>query len=152
MWKIISPRWDVSSDWDLARMVHFFLWKQNLYMRMDSSQPGEISPQRSNQSKGCNNQKFPIWKEASQNQSKCFGLYVIIMSRTSFRVNPHSIVCLNVKELLARSRRYIWSLSDGNVIRTHNHLVCKRTLNHLWIHSGTRTWHDKNIQSNAPYM
>ena len=58
-------------------------------------------------------------------------LYVIIMSRTSFRVNPHSIVCLNVKELLARSRCHIWSLSDSNEIRTHNHLVRKRTLNHL---------------------
>ena len=33
--------------------------------------------------------------------------YVIIMSRTSFRVKPHSIVCLNVKELIARSRRPI---------------------------------------------
>ena len=68
---------------------------------------------------------------------------------------------------------------DCNWIRTHNHLVHKRTLNHLaklakwlscvvstylygafercictvhlWIHSETRTWHDKNIQSNAPY-
>ena len=28
-------------------------------------------------------------------------LYVVIMSCTSFRVNLHSIVCLNVKELLA---------------------------------------------------
>ena len=58
-------------------------------------------------------------------------LYVIIMSRTSFRVNPHSIVCLNVKEHLARSRRHISSLSDSNGIRTHNHLVHKRTINHL---------------------
>ena len=58
-------------------------------------------------------------------------LYVIIMPRTSFRVNLHSVVCLNVKELLARSRRHIWSLSDSNVIRTYNHLVRKRTLNHL---------------------
>ena len=54
-------------------------------------------------------------------------LYVIIMSCTSFRVNLHSIVCLNVKELLARSRRHIWSLSDRNRIRTHNDLVRKRT-------------------------
>ena len=53
------------------------------------------------------------------------------LSRTSFRVNPHSIVYLNFKELLARNRRHIWSLSDSNDIRTHNHLVCKRTLNHL---------------------
>ena len=57
-----------------------------------------------------------------------FCLYVIIMSR---RVNPHSIVCMNVEELLAWSRRNIWSLSDSNVIRTHNHLVRKRRLNHL---------------------
>ena len=39
--------------------------------------------------------------------------------------------CLNVKEVLPWNRRYIWSLSDKNGIRTHNHLVCIRTLNHL---------------------
>ena len=44
-------------------------------------------------------------------------LYVIIMSRRRFRVNLHSIVRLNVKELLARSRRhiilkFIWSLNS----------------------------------------
>ena len=38
---------------------------------------------------------------------------------------------LNVKELLTRNRREIWSLSDCNWTRTHNHLVCKWTLNHL---------------------
>ena len=38
---------------------------------------------------------------------------------------------LNVKELYGRNRRDIWSLSDSNRIRTHNHLVCKPTLNHL---------------------
>ena len=53
------------------------------------------------------------------------------MSRTSFRLNLHSMVYLNVKELLARSRRHIWSLRDSNGIQTHNHLVRKRTLNHL---------------------
>ena len=41
------------------------------------------------------------------NDPKIASLYVVIMSRTSFRVNPHSIVCLNVKELLARSRSHI---------------------------------------------
>ena len=39
--------------------------------------------------------------------------------------------CLNVKEVLAWNRRNIWSLSDKNGIRTHNHLVRIRTLNHL---------------------
>ena len=38
--------------------------------------------------------------------------------------------CLNVKELLARSRRKIWNLSDCNWTRTYNHLVHNRTLNH----------------------
>ena len=38
--------------------------------------------------------------------------------------------CLNVKELLARSRRHIWTLSECNGTRTHNHLLRKRTLNH----------------------
>ena len=64
-------------------------------------------------------------------QYKTVWLHVIIMSRTSFRVNPHSIVCLNVRELVAQSRRHILSLGDSNVIRTHNHLVRKRTLKHL---------------------
>ena len=39
--------------------------------------------------------------------------------------------CLNVKDILARSRHGIWSLSDFNWTRTHNHLVHKRALNHL---------------------
>ena len=37
---------------------------------------------------------------------------------------------LNVKELLARSRRELWMWSDCNCARTHNHLVLKRTFNH----------------------
>ena len=44
---------------------------------------------------------------------------------------PCTNICLNVKELPARNKRDIWSLSDCNGIRTHNHLVRKRTLNHL---------------------
>ena len=39
--------------------------------------------------------------------------------------------CLNVKELLAQSRRDIWSLSGNNGTRTHNHLVCKATLHQI---------------------
>ena len=43
---------------------------------------------------------------------RCIWLYVI-MSRMHFRVNPH-LSCLNVKELLARNRHDICSLSDCN--------------------------------------
>ena len=53
------------------------------------------------------------------------------MSGTSFGVNPHCIVCLNVKELFARSSRHICSVVDNNGIRTDNHLVRKRKINHL---------------------
>ena len=72
-----------------------------------------------------------VFKIIRQLYKKVFWLAVIIMSRTSFRVNLHFIVCLNIKELLAWSRHHIWSLSDSNRIRTYNHLFRKRTLNHL---------------------
>ena len=39
--------------------------------------------------------------------------------------------CLNVKEFLSQSSSEIWRLSDCNWTRSHNHLVCKQTLNHL---------------------
>ena len=56
-------------------------------------------------------------------------LYVLVMSHTHFRVHTHS--CLNVKELLARSRCKIWRLSDCIWTRTQNHLACKWALNQL---------------------
>ena len=50
------------------------------------------------------------------------------MSRTSFGVNLHLLVFLNVKEIVVRSRRhYLIRAHD----RAHDHLVSKRTLNHL---------------------
>ena len=72
--------------------------------------------------------------------------FVIIMSRMSFRVILHSIVCLNVKELLARSSRRIWSLTDSNGIRTHNRLVRKRTLNHLAQQASLAKWVSVSLQ------
>ena len=58
--------------------------------------------------------------------------------RVSEWIHTHN--CLNVKELLARSRRHIWSLSDCNVIRTYNHLVPKQTLNNLAKWLSARLW------------
>ena len=49
----------------------------------------------------------------------------------TFQSEPELYISLNVKKLLARNRRHIWSLSDCNRARTHNHLVCKLILNHL---------------------
>ena len=50
------------------------------------------------------------------------------MSRTWFKSESTLYSCLNVKELLVRNRLEIWSLSNGNGTRTHNHLVCKSTV------------------------
>ena len=52
-------------------------------------------------------------------------------STYDFRSEYTLYSCLNVKELLARSRRHIWILGDSNGIQTLNDLVRKRTLNHL---------------------
>ena len=41
-------------------------------------------------------------------------------------------ICLKIKYLLVQSRCKIWSLSDYNGTRTHNHLVCKWT-KLLWV-------------------
>ena len=49
----------------------------------------------------------------------------------AFQSEPTLYSCLNVKELLAQNKHEIWSLSDRNWTRTHNHLVRKWTLNHL---------------------
>ena len=58
-------------------------------------------------------------------------MYVIVMSRTTLRVNLRSIVFVNAKELIARSRYHICSLSESKEVRTLNHLEGKQTLNHL---------------------
>ena len=42
----------------------------------------------------------------------------------------HIYICLNVKKLPAQNGCNIWSLNDCNGTWTHNHLVCKQTLNH----------------------
>lgn len=53
------------------------------------------------------------------------------MSRTNFRMNLNSTICLNFKEFMAQSSRHISSLNDSDVTRTHNHSVRKGTLNYL---------------------
>ena len=49
----------------------------------------------------------------------------------TFRSESTLCSCLNVNELLAQNRYGIWSLSGCNRTQIHNHLVCKRKLNHL---------------------
>ena len=57
---------------------------------------------------------------------RCIWLYVLTISSTCFTVNRNSNICLNIKELIARNRCNICSLSDCNRTRTNNHLFRKR--------------------------
>ena len=69
--------------------------------------------------------KIYIFAKSQHSKTVCY--YV-----TSELQNESTLYsCLNFKELLARKKHHKWSLSDRNGIRTHNHLVRKRTLNHL---------------------
>ena len=54
---------------------------------------------------------------------------------------------LNVKELLTRNRRDIWSLSHSNRIRTYNHLVRKRTPNNLAKLASLSKWLSVRLRS-----
>ena len=56
-------------------------------------------------------------------------LYVIIISRTRFRVNLHSILSWMSRNVFLGCN--IWSLNDSNGIRINNHLECKGTSKHL---------------------
>ena len=77
--------------------------------------------------------------KTSENYKKIFHKFLIIIILTAcschvtyaFKSESTLGICLNVKEVLARNRRNIRSLSDCNWTRIHNHLVRKRTLNHL---------------------
>ena len=63
-------------------------------------------------------------------------LYVLVMFLScsyAFQSESTLYSCLNVKELVSRNRREIWSLSGCNWTRTHKHLVRKRTLNQCWM-------------------
>ena len=52
------------------------------------------------------------------------------MSRMCFRANLHSIVAGMLRKSLLETGA-ISEISDSNGTRTLNHLVCKRTLDHL---------------------
>ena len=77
---------------------------------------------------------FFVWKYIQQmkNTLQRCGVTVCCYYVTyAFQSESTLYSCLNVKELLARNRRKIWSVSDCSGTRTHNHLARKRTLNHL---------------------
>ena len=65
-----------------------------------------------------------LWKRIKDYMLSSCHLYVFQSESTLYSYQ-------NVKELLARRRHKIWSLEDYKWTRTNNHLVHKRTLNHL---------------------
>ena len=66
------------------------------------------------------------WMFYQKNMTVCYCHVMYTFQSESTLYN-----CLNARELLAWNKCDIWSLSDSKGIWTHNHLVHKRTLNHL---------------------
>ena len=69
-------------------------------------------------------QIYMIWQTWNIIVCSCHATY-------AFQIESILYSCLNIKELLARSRPKIWSLSDCNWIWTRDHLVHEWTLNHV---------------------
>ena len=61
---------------------------------------------------------------------RCVWLYAFMLQNV-LQTKATLYSCLNVKTLFAQKRRNFRSLSDCNGIRTNNHIVYKRTLDHL---------------------
>ena len=68
---------------------------------------------------------------AAKVNSKLFIVCMLLSCYIRFSEPIHTLYFLQCQEFLARNRRDIWSLSEYNETRTHNHLVHKGTLNHL---------------------
>ena len=64
--------------------------------------------------------------------AKCLSCVVSTYLCSAFDCSSNYVrTRFRVKELLARTKHHIWRLSNCNVTRTQNHLVCKRTRSHL---------------------
>ena len=68
--------------------------------------------------------------DACNMKSNQMYLYVIIMCRTSFRVNLHCNLPECQGTPYSKQAPYV-KFNDINGIRTHNYLIRKQTLNHL---------------------
>ena len=76
------------------------------------------------------------------------------MSRTSFRVNPHSTVSMLCTILYTVHCIYYTLYTLYSILYSILHTLYCMWIHTLycrvWIHSETRTWHNNNIQSNEP--
>ena len=60
-------------------------------------------------------QFYSLCKNKTFSENKTFGLYVLIMSRTRFRVNPHAIFAgMSRNSLLKAGMKFKWLLLDSN--------------------------------------
>ena len=77
-----------------------------------------------------NTKKFPQHKHRLFSSCTLFECVFLSCQIHVLWREPALCSCPNVNKLFARNRRDIWRSSDCNGIRTYNHLVRKRTLNH----------------------
>ena len=92
-------------------------WNENFFSGVFSGSASTLRKVRKKVGKYCKVEEINC-------QKIIYGLIVCFYHVTyEFESESTLYSCLNVKELLARSRRHIWRLSDCNGTRTHNHLV-----------------------------
>ena len=81
----------------------------------------------------------PYWLLASPLRGTVIVHKLIVLSVCShhvthaFQSESTFYICLNVKELLMRNRRGIWSLSDCNGTRTHKHTLFVNEHSNDWL-------------------
>ena len=81
------------------------------------------------------------YSQTGQMTKLCFWVLICTVHLTvcfyhvtyAFQSESTLYIRLNLKKPLALNRCNIWSLCDCNKTQTHNHLICKWTLNHLAI-------------------
>ena len=121
LWPVcIHPYWDLKvhqlHDFSICTTWQGGNERWQLISNTWSIYCGAFFPDLNSNCYDINNMKFDL---NVSDQRRIYGQWpgLIIMSRTSFRANSHSIVCLNVKQLLARSRCHIWSLAKWSSVR-----------------------------------
>ena len=100
------------------------------------------------------------WEPYAWRQKKLFNALIRSLDEKSnekFEINCMLLSChvrvsewihTECQELLAQSRRHIWSLRDSNGIRTCNHWLRKRRFKYLLLKRCQKNLNEKHFQKN----
>ena len=152
--KCLSVRLRTKSLWVRVQL-------QSLKWLQRDSNPQPFNPQTNTQPFSQTDQMIGPCRESLS--VRCIWLYVLIMSRTRFRVNPNSDKYSQHSSIIwpvwLNGWVFVYELNGCGFESRYSHLnfryracfeqgVPWHSGNYrVWIHSETRTWYDKNIQT-----